>query len=97
MIVDGLRRCSDTRDNQDLKPGRNLVTFLILANLTMWLWGTAESKTLGYDIARKKFYGKEFWTLLSHLSIPLTIFYRFHASVALADIWASAYQPGAHH
>ena len=35
MIVDGLRRCSDTRENQDEKPGREMVTFLILANIAM--------------------------------------------------------------
>ena len=97
MIVDGLRRCSDSKENQTLKPGRNTLTFLIVANITMWLWETLESKSIGYSIARKEFYGKEFWTLLSHLSVPLTIFYRFHASVALVDIWSSAYQPSSNH
>lgn len=97
MIVDGLRRCSDSRQNQTLKPGRNFVMFLIVANLTIWMWETVEAKTVGYTIGRKAFYGKDFWGILSHLSIPLTVFYRFHSSVALADIWASAYQPSTHH
>ena len=97
MIVDGLRRCSDSRDNQTLKPGRNLVTFLLVANLTIYLWDTVEVKTSGYSKGRKSYYGDEFWTIVSHMTLPLTIFYRFHASVALADIWSSAYQPGSHH
>ena len=33
----------------------------------------------------------------SHVALPLCIFYRFHSSVALADIWGSAYRPGNHH
>ena len=44
MIVDGLRRCSDSRDNQDEKPGRQMITFLIIANLCMYLWETLEAK-----------------------------------------------------
>ena len=97
MIIDGLRRCSDSNENQTLKPGRNMVTFLICANLTIYLWDTIEAKTPGYNKARKYYYGKIFWTILGHLLLPLTIFYRFHSSVALADIWASAYQAGSHH
>ena len=97
MIVDGLRRCSDSSQNQSSKPGRNLVTFLIVANITIYIWETIETKQDGYNIGRKTYYGKEFWTILSHALLPLTIFYRFHSSVALADIWASAYQPGSYH
>ena len=97
MIIDGLRRCSESKQNQTLKPGRNIITFLICTNLILWLWETIEAKTPGYNKARKYYYGKIFWTILGHLLLPLTIFYRFHSSVALADIWASAYQAGTHH
>ena len=97
MIIDGLRRCSESKENQTLKPGRNIITFLICTNLILYLWDTIEAKTPGYNKARKYYYGKIFWTILGHLLLPLTIFYRFHSSVALADIWASAYQVGSHH
>ena len=97
MIMDGLRRCSESKENQTLKPGRNMITFLIFANLTLYLWDTIEAKTPGYSKGRKYYYGTIFWTILGHLLLPLTIFYRFHSSVALADIWASAYQVGSHH
>jgi len=97
MIMDGLRRCSDTADNQDKKPGRNLVAFLLVCNLAIYAWETMEIKAAGDETERKDFYGDNLWTLLSHLTLPLVIFYRFHASVALADIWGSAYRPGDHH
>ena len=96
MIVDGLRRCSDTRENQDEKPGRQAVTFLILANLFMYIWETGETKAQTYE-PRKLYYGDEFWTVVGHMTQPLCIFYRFHAAVALVDIWSSAYRPGSHH
>ena len=98
MIIDGLRRCSDSRHNQAVKPGRNMVTYLIITNLTMYLWETLEVKSsAGFSKNRKAYYGDEFWTIVSHMTQPLCIFYRFHAAAALVDIWSSAYRPGSHH
>ena len=42
---------------------------------------------------RKEYFGDVFWTAASHMAMPLCLFYRFHSSVALADIWSSAYRP----
>ena len=44
MIVDGLRRCSDSTKNQRSKPGRNMLTFLLVANLGIYFWDTMEVK-----------------------------------------------------
>ena len=115
--------------NQVNRPGRNLITFLIFANLYMWLWETLDSKAQGeYYHARKKYYGEQvhfslvsyfsnlyignnknctsylisfiqfqLWTVISHMTLPLSIFYRFHSAVALVDIWSSAYKPADKH
>ncbi|TRY73189.1 hypothetical protein TCAL_00941, partial [Tigriopus californicus] len=93
MIVDGLRRCSERENDQRRKPGRNLLTFLIIGNIAIYIWETMEVKGTAYQQSRKDFYGNTLWTLLSHLTLPLCIFYRFHASVALVDIWNGAYAP----
>jgi hypothetical protein len=46
--------------NQVERPGRNLITFLIVANLSLWLWETMEAKAVGeYYHIRKKYYGPE--------------------------------------
>ena len=45
MIVDGLRRCSDSAENQRARPGRQLITFLIASNLAMYVWDTFELKS----------------------------------------------------
>ena len=45
MIVDGLRRCSDSAENQRARPGRQLLTFLIASNLAMYVWDTFELKS----------------------------------------------------
>lgn len=93
MIVDGLRRCSDSPENQRVRPGRQLITFLIASNLAMYVWDTFELKSYELQHDRIEFYGELLWTFLSHSTMPLIIFYRFHSSVALVDIWSSAYKP----
>ena len=46
--------------NQVQRPGKNLITFLIVANLSLWLWETMEAKATGeYYHIRKKYYGAE--------------------------------------
>ena len=98
MIVDGLRRCADKQKSQIEKRGKNLLTFLIVTNLAMYVWETLETKPQGGAFEyRKSFYGESLWIVLVHLAQPLTIFYRFHSAVALADIWNSAYNPGDYH
>lgn len=46
---------------------------------------------------RYEFYGYLVWNILNHMSLPLIMFYRFHASVCLVDIWKHAYEPGGGH
>ena len=48
------------KENQVKRPGRNLITFLIVANLSLWLWETMEAKASGeYYHIRKTYYGAE--------------------------------------
>ncbi|CAG7820957.1 unnamed protein product [Allacma fusca] len=93
-IIDGLRRCSNTEKLRQEKPGRELITFLIVCNIAMWVIETFEIKSAYAQHEQISFYGSILWTLLSHMTLPLTLFYRFHSSVCLVDIWKSAYEAG---
>lgn len=42
---------------------------------------------------RYDYYGYVLWNILNHISLPLIMFYRFHASVCLVDMWRHAYEP----
>lgn len=97
LICDGLRRCSNSSSLQHVKPGREFVTFLVVTNVAMWLLQTFEIKSEEGNSVMYEFYGKELWTLLSHLTLPLTLFYRFHSSVCLADMWKASYEPEEEH
>lgn len=73
-----------------------MVTFLVIANIGMWLLQTFEVKSHEVQDDRYDFYGKELWTILGHMCLPLMMFYRFHSSVCFGDIWKYAYEPSGH-
>ena len=76
LIVDGLRRCSNSQENQKRLPGRNTVMFLIVANLAAYLFETVFLQSSIHQEEKKYFYGPTIWTILSHITMPLCIFYR---------------------
>lgn len=97
FIIDALRRCSNSKYLRKTKPGRELVTFLIVCNVATWIFETFSVKNAETDDVRYEYYGKVLWTILGHISTPLCMFYRFHSSVCLVDIWKCAYEPGNSH
>ncbi|GFT56411.1 proton channel OtopLc [Nephila pilipes] len=94
FIIDGLRRCSNSQTLRYKKPGREVVTFLIVCNLTMWIINTFEAKSVESHYGVNAYLGEFVWMFVSHTTLPLMLFYRFHSSVCLADIWKSAYEKG---
>ncbi|XP_026747058.1 proton channel OtopLc-like [Trichoplusia ni] len=97
LIMDGLRRCSNSKKLRRKKPGREVLMFLLTANVAMWIFNTFSYKSPDSLDERYEYYGKVIWSILGHISLPLIMFYRFHSSVCFADIWDSAYKPGSEH
>ncbi|XP_058443308.1 proton channel OtopLc-like [Malaya genurostris] len=93
-IIDALRRCSNAPELRKEKPGKELVTFLTIANVALWIYLSFSVKTGDFGDERYEYYGDVLWSILNHLSLPLIMFYRFHASVCLVDIWRHSYEPG---
>ncbi|CAL4093703.1 unnamed protein product, partial [Meganyctiphanes norvegica] len=92
FICDGLHRCSNDVDLQHKKPGREVVTYLVITNVTMWLYESLQMNTYGANEQGIEFYGETMWRILVHVTMPLCLFYRFHSSVCIADIWKDAYE-----
>ena len=60
IIFEYLNNIHIKKETQTNRPGRNLITFLIFANLYMWLWETMDAKAQGeYDNIQKKYYGEK--------------------------------------
>lgn len=96
MIIDGLRRCSNSKELRKRKPGREVLTFLIVCNVALWIMETFEIKSESIRSEYYDFYGKVFWSIVGHMCLPLKMFYRFHSSVCIVDIWKFAYEPAGH-
>jgi hypothetical protein len=91
FILDGLRRCASTDEHMTKKPGRAVITFLLVCNLAMWTVNTFEIKKAEVVDIHVDFFRYMPWSIIMHLCLPLVIFYRFHSSVCLSDVWHNAY------
>ncbi len=95
FILFGLRRTTTTRKQLKTKPGRSLVTFVLLCNLALWVVITFQLKEM-HSSPIRTFYGELPWQIIMHITFPLAAFFRFYSSVSLADIWLKAYKRKRH-
>ncbi|XP_060532083.1 proton channel OtopLc-like [Cylas formicarius] len=92
FVLDGWwRRCRNIEQAKK-KPGKQLITFLIIANLAMWTINTLEKNRAEFRPTHLNFFGDSAWTIITHISMPLAIFYRFHSTICLFEIWKNAYK-----
>lgn len=92
FILDACRRSTATSEQMRKKPGREIVTFLLVSNLAMWAISTLEKSRAESHPIQLNFYGLWAWTIITHVSMPLAIFYRFHSTVCLCEIWKRTYK-----
>lgn len=92
FILDGLCRCSENDEQMMTKPGRAVVTFLLICNLALWAVSMFEVKKTRVTLMHELFYGILSWNIITHMCVPLVIFYRFHSAICLSKVWYNAYQ-----
>lgn len=92
FILFTCRLCSENEKQESEKPGRACIGFVLLGNLSMWLLVTFEAKKATMVPLYIDFYGYLPWALISFTLTPMMIFYRFHSTVLLSDIWKEAYE-----
>ena len=92
FILDGLCRCAHNDTQMYEKPGRSVVTFLLVCNLAMWVVSMFEIKKTQVVSMHEFFYGNLAWNIITHVCVPLLIFFRFHSAICLSKIWYNAYQ-----
>ena len=85
------RKCRGATQNRS-KPGREIITFLLVANVALWFINTMIKSRASFRPSHLIFFGKWAWTVITHVSMPLAIFYRFHSTICLFEIWKSAYK-----
>jgi len=97
FILDASSRFACTNDQVKRKPGREVVTFLLVCNLAMWAINTLETNRADSHPIQVEFYGGDWaWPIITHVSMPLAIFYRFHSTVCLCEIWKKSFKFKSH-
>lgn len=92
FLLHALRKSAGKREHERQKPGREFVTFLLVCNIALWSITTFEVLRSQANPMQLDYYGVVTWNILNHLSIPLTIFYRFHSTVCLSNVWKNAWR-----
>ncbi|XP_018899410.1 proton channel OtopLc isoform X2 [Bemisia tabaci] len=93
FISDVSRRRVHLPEHDANKPGRQIVTFLLICNITMWVIYTFDAQKVTANPVQLNFYGFLAWSMIQRITLPLSIFYRFHAAVTLAEVWKTSYKP----
>ncbi|KJH47099.1 hypothetical protein DICVIV_06807 [Dictyocaulus viviparus] len=75
------------------KPGKQIITFLLVANTTLFVFHTYEGMKSSFDISD---YGGITYINTIYVVTPLLVFYRFHSSACLAEIWKHTYSTKSH-
>lgn len=63
--------------------------------LAIWLHDSLSAKKVRLNPIQTRYYDSGTWAIIQAFTSPLSIFYRFHSSVCLADIWHEAYNENA--
>lgn len=92
FMFNAVRRGALDRDQERDKPGRELVTFLLVANIALWGINTFEVQQTEAHPVQRRFYGVLSWNIFTHISSPLAIYYRFHSTVCLSNVWRYAWK-----
>ncbi|XP_022221998.2 proton channel OtopLc isoform X1 [Drosophila obscura] len=89
------RRCKGAKQVRR-KPGREIITFLLVANIAIWFVNTLIKGRAVFRESHLEFFGVWGWTIITHISMPLAIFYRFHSTICLFEVWKITYKAKAH-
>ncbi|MFH4975514.1 hypothetical protein AB6A40_002223 [Gnathostoma spinigerum] len=92
LLLIGGKLKAASQELRDTKPGKQVVTFLLIINIALFIMNTVEAQKAGVTEDIVRYYGSKAWALLVRGCSPLNIFYRFHSSVCFAEIWKHSYK-----
>uniref|UniRef100_A0A1B6EG22 Otopetrin n=2 Tax=Clastoptera arizonana TaxID=38151 RepID=A0A1B6EG22_9HEMI len=92
FILEAWSRRSRNHLQWTKKPGRPMITFLLITNMAIWIVNSLEKNRAQFRPNHLQLFGIWAWTIITHVSMPLAIFYRFHSTICLFEIWKNAYK-----
>ncbi|CAF1128552.1 unnamed protein product [Rotaria sordida] len=79
------------RKNKHEYPAREVITLLIILDLSLWFEETTTTTKHEANPFQLAFYHVIPWSIIAAIATPLQIFFRFHASVCLSHVWENMY------
>ncbi|CAJ0583216.1 unnamed protein product, partial [Mesorhabditis spiculigera] len=92
MVSGRLELRMDDEEIVRYKPGKQIVTLMLMINCALFLMNIFEAQKAGITEEIVALYGNQAWALLVRGCSPLTIFYRFHSSACFAEIWKKTFK-----
>ncbi|KAF1752308.1 hypothetical protein GCK72_018862 [Caenorhabditis remanei] len=94
FILVSSRLRSLSASNVANQPGKQIITFLVVCNINLFIYHTFETIESNFGFPHKM---SSIYSALLNISSPLVVFYRFHSSACLAEIWKHAYSTKHNH
>jgi len=91
LFIADLKHKNIGEEHGHFKPGRQIVTFLILSNLGLWVSYNFEIQKVNATPDQLQFYGFFPWIIIQRITLPLCVFFRFHSTVVFAELWKDCY------
>ncbi|PIC22764.1 hypothetical protein B9Z55_016706 [Caenorhabditis nigoni] len=83
-----------TYSNREKQPGKQVITFLLVCNINLFIYHTFETMESNFGFPLKL---PENYSVMLSIASPIVVFYRFHSSACLAEIWKHTYSRKHHH
>uniref|UniRef100_A0A0K0E3Q5 Chitin synthase n=1 Tax=Strongyloides stercoralis TaxID=6248 RepID=A0A0K0E3Q5_STRER len=81
-------------ESKVLKPGKQMMTFMLMANVALFIYGTLEgTKTM---LTTSALFNIGAFKSIMYAVSPLVVFFRFHSSVIFAELWKHCYSTKVH-
>ena len=92
LVVDAMKRRCVSESEYINKPGRGCTTFLLLANLALWLYRIFQMQVVILDFRyHTDYYSGHWWQIIVISCVPMCIFYHFQACACLGFVWTTPY------
>ena len=91
LFIADLKHKNIAEEHGRTKPGRQIVTFLILSNLGLWITYNFEIQKVNATPDQLQFYGFFPWIIIQRITLPLCVFFRFHSTVVFAELWKNCF------
>lgn len=69
-----------------------VITFLLCSNIALWAFDSFVGQSWLSQELQLRYLGVLAWGVISRISLPLLVFYRFHSGVLLLEVWQRAYR-----